>query len=139
MKILPPCRSLVRAALLASMLVQLLAAHPGVLAGSLAAGLDGRHRLSFAPDAGHVDVVLHHDGHDDHGGPGLEAHAGDHVAHLATSELLREGARRFPTPPAALAAGGVLVPMPIAALPGAGGPLAAGRTAALLRTVVLRV
>ncbi len=138
-KSVPPRRPLVRAALLASTLAYLFAAHPGVLVGSLAASLDGGHRLSLEPDTGHLDVVLHHDRHDDHGGPGLEAHEGDHVVHLVASDPLREGARRLPAPPAWLAAGVALAPASIAELPWNGGLRAAGRSAALLRTVVLRV
>jgi hypothetical protein len=141
-KTAPLRRSLAPAVVLSLLLAQLLAAHPGVFAGALAAGLDRGHELSLLRDAGHVDVVLHHDSQGDRAGtgePGLDAHDGDHVVHLAASDAFREGARRIAAPLGALPAAAPIEPRPMAAILCSDPAVASVRSAALLRTVVLRV
>lgn len=142
-------RPLVRAGVLAPMFLaltlgQLALGHAGVVAGALALALSAHghgHALSLLADAGHVDIVFHHDAapdRHDRTSPGLCAHEGDHLVHATTSESARDGARR--TLPPALATAGV--PAPGIRTPAARtrhAPVAALAAASLLRTTVLRV
>jgi hypothetical protein len=138
-------RSLGPPAALALILAQLVAGHPGVFAGAIAAALLGHghgHELSLLGDAGHVDVVLHHEDHGDAtgaAGPRLDAHAGDHVLHLTASDTMREGKPRVATPVIALPVPVQIAPPKVSALALRDLPMAEGGSAALLRSVVLRI
>lgn len=139
-------RALLRAAVPALALAQLAVADAGVLAGALAAGLGHDHALSVQRDGGHLDLVLHH--HEDGARParasvaltGRDAHADDHVVHVASAEPSREGGRRIGLAPVWLPAGApALAAAPAFALPARVAAHASSGACDLLRSVVLRV
>jgi len=136
-------RSLAPAAALVLMLAQLLAGHAGVFAGALAAGFAGHgHELSLLGDAGHVDVVLHHGDRDDStgtAGPDLGAHDGDHVVHFATSDAVRGGNARVGPPAPTLPIAAPMQPRESGSRAFREAAAVADGSAALLRTVVLRI
>lgn len=143
MKSAPCRRSLAHALVGAVAFGQLVLARPGVLAGTLATLFLAHghgHALSLRPDAGHLDVVLHHEDEEGGGAPfGFGAHDGDHVVHGALADSARDGRRLAPGSFA-------LVSAPAWRAPTAAPPLAAPHahpaapdSSALLRTVVLRV
>jgi len=140
-----PPRPLVRAAVLALTLGQLVLGHAGVLAGALAAAHAAHghgHALSLLADGGHLDVVLHHDDEETPPGEapiGFGAHDGDHIVHAASSGGARDGSRRA-SPLLALACSGP----PSAAIDSdptlaRSAPVASLAAATLLRTTVLRI
>jgi hypothetical protein len=134
---------------LALAIAQLALAHVGVFVSALALGFQAHghgHAVTLVADAGHVDVVLHHEGEPPGHAPGesspwaVGAHDGDHVVHMASGDGSREGARRAgPAHAALLLAPASLVPPAGPTLPPASTSDTAGTAAAHLRTVVLRV
>lgn len=151
---LSPHRLARRIAALILTLAPLAVAPAGVSAGAFALGFLAHghghghgHQLSLSGDAGHVDLVVHHPNEGEAAAkgreladPAVDRHAGDHVVHLASAESSRAGAKRAPAPLGAVA----LAPPFDTGLRSIAPPsrrpiLARGRTAALLRTIVLRV